>query len=150
MNRIEKAREFRNMVEANIKATQSLIRVDDLTPEELEDIINLYPTYESLIGKLVPKDTLLRYQGILYKTLAEITVSAEFNPIDTNYQYVKASASEVIPIWVLPTGYENAYDIGDKVIYEPNGKVYISKIEGNSQEPTKDEPHNRYWVEFIG
>ena len=37
-----------------------------------------------------------------------------------------------------------------QVIYEPNGKVYISKIEGNSEEPTKDEPHNRYWVEFIG
>ena len=36
-----------------------------------------------------------------------------------------------------------------QVIYEPNGKVYISKIEGNSEEPTKDEPHNRYWVEEV-
>lgn len=45
----------------------------------------------------------------------------------------------------MPTGYEITYDLGNKILY--NDKIYASKAESSSQEPTKDKPYNRYWVE---
>ena len=49
MNRLEKAREFRKLINANLNATRKLIRVDELDEEELLDMIDLYESYE--IGK---------------------------------------------------------------------------------------------------
>ena len=40
LNRIEKAREFRNRINANLQATRKLIRVDELSEEELIEMIN--------------------------------------------------------------------------------------------------------------
>ena len=37
MSRIEKAREFRKLINANLQATRKLIRVDDLSEDELLD-----------------------------------------------------------------------------------------------------------------
>ena len=149
LNRLEKAREFRKQLDATRFAIQKLVRIDDLSEEELDNIVMIYESFTELIGKTIPKGYLLRHDGVLYKSLKEHEVKKEFNPVVTNYLYVEASPKGVIPEWVMPTGYQNAYDIGDKVIYIPDGKIYISKIEGNSQEPTKDEPHNRYWEEFV-
>ena len=42
MNRLEKAREFRKRIDANLQATRKLIRVDELSEEELFDMIDLY------------------------------------------------------------------------------------------------------------
>ena len=49
MNRLEKAREFRKLINANLRATRKLIRVDELDENELLDMIDLYESYE--IGK---------------------------------------------------------------------------------------------------
>lgn len=49
MSRLEKAREFRRKINANLQATRKLIRVDELSEEELTEMIDLYPQYE--IGK---------------------------------------------------------------------------------------------------
>ena len=46
MNRLEKAREFRNRIDANLQATRKLIRVDELREEELIGMIDLYPQYK--------------------------------------------------------------------------------------------------------
>lgn len=139
--------ELRQQIDSITRAVQSLIRIDELTEEELEDIIKIYPEWQAEVE--YKKDELIRYEGVLYKSLVNHVSEAQFNPYITNYRYVVASApTEVIPFWKMPTGYENAYAIGDKVIYEPNGKVYESKIVGNTQVPTKDEPYNRYWKEI--
>lgn len=155
MNRLEKAREFRNRIrklgqgEEKIKsiqfAVQKLIRVDELEEGELEQIIGLYDKWEDRLGTEIKKDELTRYKGELYKALETHIADENFNPIETNYRYVLATPQQTIDYWVQPSGYENTYSKGDVVIYKPDGKTYISKIDGNSQEPTKDEPHNRYW-----
>lgn len=41
---------------------------------------------------------------------------------------------ETYPEWVQPTGAHDAYNTGDRVIY--NGKVYESTMDGNSWSPT--------------
>lgn len=126
-------------------AVQKLIRVDELEEGELEQIISLYDKWQDRINTEIKKDELIRYEGLLYKALETHIADENFDPIETNYRYVLATPSETIDYWVKPTGYENVYSTGDLVIYEPNGKTYISKIDGNDQEPTKDEPYNRYW-----
>ena len=42
MNRIEKAREFKRRIDVNLQATRKLIRVDELSEDELPDMIDLY------------------------------------------------------------------------------------------------------------
>lgn len=128
-------------------AIQKVIRVDDLTEEELEEIKNIYPKFEDLEGETIPKGQLLLFGGELYKSLSEHEVDKNYNPAETNYRYVLAAPEGVADFWKQPSGYEDVYNKGDLVIYKPNGKTYVSKIDGNSQEPTKDEPHNRYWEE---
>lgn len=46
MSRLERAREFRNRIDANITATRKLIRVDELSEDELIEMIDLYELYE--------------------------------------------------------------------------------------------------------
>lgn len=145
MGHKEIANELRKKIDAQNIAVKKLIRIDELTPEEIEGIIALYDKWEDRIGTIIKKDELVRYEGELYKSLAEHTADANFNPIITNYHYVLATPKETIDYWKAPTGYQNDYSKGDLVIYKPDGKTYVSKIDGNSQEPTKDEPHNRYW-----
>ena len=55
LNRIEKAREFRKRIDANLQATRKLIRVDELSEDELLDMIDLYEGYQvdKLCGSLL-------------------------------------------------------------------------------------------------
>ena len=144
MGRIEKAIAYRDRHEANLKAVQSLIRIDELTEEELEDIIKIYPKWKEEVE--YTKDQLIRHGCILHKVIQSHTSEAHFLPEITNYWYVEAySPAEVIPVWKKPSGAENTYPKGFRVIYEPDGEIYESLIAANNEEPTKDEPHNRYW-----
>ena len=142
MNRLEKAREFRNMVEANIKATQSLIRVDDLTPEELLDMIDLYESYQ--VDKLYKVDDIFKYEGKLYKIIQEHTSLENWIPSELPALYLSMMPENVIPEWIEPTGSHDAYNIGDKVIFE--GEVYECIIDGNTWSP-KDYPQGWKLIE---
>ena len=142
MNRLEKAREFRNMVEANIKATQRLIRVDDLTPEELLDMIDLYESYQ--VDKLYKVDDIFKYEGKLYKIIQEHTSLENWIPSELPALYLSMMPENVIPEWIEPTGSHDAYNIGDKVIFE--GEVYECIIDGNTWSP-KDYPQGWKLIE---
>lgn len=135
--------EVAEQMEAVSLVVRKLIRVDDLTGEELDEIKALYPVW-SPNSIRYKKDEVFRYGDDLYKAVYEVVSTKEHTP-DITSAYTKVSAGGVIDYWKAPTGYENVYKKGDKVIYKPDGKIYISKIDGNSQEPTKDEPYNRYW-----
>jgi hypothetical protein len=132
MNRLEKAREFRKRINANLQATRKLIRVDELSEEELLDMIDLYESYE--IGKSYQVDDIFKYEGKLYKVIQEHTSQGDWIPSELPALYLSMMPENVIPEWVQPTGSHDAYNIGDKVIYE--GKVYESLIDGNTWSPT--------------
>lgn len=59
MSRLERAREFRNRINANLQATRKLIRVDELDENELLDMIDLYESYQ--VGKLYKLDDVFKY-----------------------------------------------------------------------------------------
>ena len=144
MNRLEKARILRKQIDASLAATRKLVRVDDLSPEELDTMIEIYPKWEDLIGQRVEKDDYIRYQGKLYKVIQEHTSQEDWIPSELPALYLSMMPEGVIPEWVQPTGAHDAYNTGDKVIYE--GEVYESLINGNTWSPV-DYPQGWELVE---
>lgn len=131
MNRLEKAREFRRKIDANLQATRKLIRVDELSEEELTEMIDLYESYQ--VDKLYKVNDIFKYEGKLYKVIQEHTSQEDWIPSELPALYLNFMPENVIPEWVQPTGNHDAYNTGDKVIYE--GKVYESLIDNNTWSP---------------
>lgn len=136
MNRLEKAREFtrefRRKINANLQATRKLIRVDELDEEELLGMIDLYDNYQ--VGKSYKVDDIFKYEGKLYKVIQEHTSQENWIPSELPALYLNMMPENVIPEWVQPTGIHDAYNVGDKVIFE--GEVYESTIDNNTWSPT--------------
>ncbi|HZJ99511.1 MAG TPA: carbohydrate-binding protein [Tissierellaceae bacterium] len=131
MNRIEKAREFRKLIKANLQATRKLIRVDELDEEELLEMIDLYESYE--IGKSYQTDDIFKHENKLYKVIQEHTSQEDWIPSELPALYLSMMPENVIPEWKQPTGSHDSYSIGDKVIFE--GDVYESTIDNNTWNP---------------
>ncbi len=131
MNRLEKARNFRKQILANLQATRKLIRVDELDEEELLDMINLYDNYQ--VDKQYKVDDIFKYENKLYKVIQEHTSQENWMPSELPALYLNMMPENVIPEWVQPTGSHDAYSVGDKVIFE--GNVYESIIDGNTWNP---------------
>ena len=142
MSRLEKAREFRNRIDANLQATRKLIRVDELSEEELLDMIYLYEGYQ--VDKSYKVDDIFKYEGKIYKVIQEHTSQEDWIPTGLPALYLSMMPENVIPEWKQPTGSHDSYSIGDKVIYE--GKVYESLIDGNTWSPV-DYPQG--WEETV-
>ena len=143
MSRLEKARKFRTRINANLQATRKLIRVDDLSEEELFDMIDLYENYYTYHNYEVGE--IFQYEGKLYKVLQEHTSQDNWIPSELPALYLNIMPENVIPEWVQPTGGHDAYNVGDKVIYE--GKVYESLIDNNTWSPVD---YKEGWEEVIG
>ena len=135
LNRIEKAREFRKRIDANLQATRKLIRVDELSEDELLEMIDLYDNYQ--VDKQYKVDDIFKYEGKLYKVIQEHTSQEDWVPSELPALYLNLMPENVIPEWVQPSGSHDAYNKGDKVIYE--GQVYECIIDGNTWSP-KDYP----------
>ena len=133
MSRLEKAVEFRKLINANLNATRKLIRVDELDENELLDMIDLYESYQ--VGKLYKVGDIFKYEGKLYKVIQEHTSQDDWIPSELPALYLNMMPENIIPEWVQPTMAENAYNIGDKVIY--SGIVYESTINANTWSPTE-------------
>ena len=131
LNRIEKARELRNKIQANVHAIRKLIRVDELDENELLEMIDLYEGYQ--VDKLYKVDDIFNYEGKLYKVIQEHTSQEDWIPSELPALYLSMMPENVIPEWVQPTGSHDAYGVGDKVIFE--GRVYESLIDGNTWSP---------------
>ena len=131
LSRLKKAREFRKRIDANLNATRKLIRVDELSEDELLDMIDLYESYQ--VDKLYKVDDIFNYEGQLYKVIQEHTSQEDWVPSELPALYLSMMPENVIPEWVQPTGGHDAYNTGDKVIYE--GKVYESLIDNNTWSP---------------
>lgn len=76
-------------------------------------------------------------QGNLYRVVQDHTSQADW-PMDTTPALytplgVTAEEPDAIPEWRQPTGAHDAYNTGDRVLYQ--GKVYESTMDGNVWAP---------------
>ena len=130
---INKARIFRDKINANLVATRKLIRVDELTEDELNDMIHIYEPYKPNYPYI--KDDRFHYEGKLYEVIQAHTSLENWKPNELPALYKEVMPKQVIPNWVKPTGSHDAYKIGNKVIFE--GHVWVSKIDNNTWSPTE-------------
>jgi len=75
------------------------------------------------------------YNGETYVVLQAHTPQSDWTPDTVPALYKKVTTTnEPIPQWTQPTGAQDAYNIGDRVVY--NGVTYESTIDANVWSPT--------------
>lgn len=82
-------------------------------------------------------NTPVTYGGELYQPIQPHTAQADWTPDGVPALFrkvVKPAPGEIYPEWVQPSGGHDAYNIGDRVLF--NGAVYESKINANVWSPT--------------
>lgn len=117
---------------------RKLIRIDELTPEDVADLVALYDPWES--DQVVGIGDIRSRDGKLYKAIQAHTTQADWTPEATPALWTEIAppateeGTEIVPQWVQPTGSHDAYNVGDRVIYA--GIVYVSAIDGNTWNPS--------------
>lgn len=126
---IEEARKLRKFIE---KAALSLTDADAL------NAVLLYPEWKP--DTAYAAGDRIRYNGKLYKVIQAHTSQADWRPNELPALYSEVAPEGVIPVWVQPTGAQDAYMTGDKVHYPAeNDPIYESLIDNNVWSPT-DNP----------
>ena len=114
-----------------VYATRDLIREDKLTPEEVADLVGLYPDWE--VGVAYEIGDLVVYDGNLYEVVQAHTSQEDWLPSLTPALYKARTPDGIIPQWKQPEGDQDAYQKGDLVIH--NDQVWESEIDANVWEP---------------
>lgn len=107
------------------------VRIDEVSAEELEQIKSMFKVYE--VDSFYTIGEVINYEGQLYKIIQAHTSQQDWIPNTTPALYTKVAPPGVIAQWVQPTGAHDAYNTGDKVIFET--KTYESLIEANVWSP---------------
>lgn len=92
------------------------------------------------VGKTYQAGDTFKFNGVVYAVVQGHTSQADWSPESTPSLYKvlrqteEAGTDAVINEWVQPTGGQDVYNKGDKVLF--NGVVYQSTIDNNSWSPT--------------
>ena len=131
---------------ASVKAASALyVNATAITNSQLSDVRDLIEDF--VPGAEYEKGWIRRYQGAYYRMAQDIssTTSTTYQPgtgTESLYTLIDL-APDGIRIWHMPTDATNSFALGEKCHYtDADGAVYVSKREGNTSEPTKDE----WWV----
>lgn len=120
------------------KAVKSLVKIDELAPEDIADLVALYEPWEE--GESLAVGDIRSYDGKLWEVIQAHTTQGDWTPptVPALFKEVAPAQTEegeeIVPEWKQPTGGHDAYNIGDKVLFE--GKVYESVIDANTWSPT--------------
>lgn len=117
--------------------TAILNEVQSLDDETALENQSLYPMWADFIGKSVKVGE--KYQDVfnndiaLFRVVQEHTVQEGWNPESTPALWVRVGFDNEILEWVQPTGAHDAYNIGDKVLFD--GEIWESTVDGNVYAP---------------
>ncbi|WP_163321674.1 carbohydrate-binding protein [Draconibacterium mangrovi] len=122
---------------AQIKAllrllSEPLLQSDSITTEELEVLSGIYKQYRE--GVAYEAGEVFVYDSTLYKVVQPHTSQADWFPNQTPALYTPFTPPGQVAEWVQPTGAQDAYNLGDRVLF--NGSTYESLIDANTWSPT--------------
>lgn len=105
-----------------------------LTDTEALEAVELFPAWKTDTAYSV--GIRVRYNGQLYRCEQAHTSQADWTPDATPALWTAVAEPGEIPVWVQPTGAQDAYRLGDKVHY-PNadGPIYICTVDYNAYAP---------------
>lgn len=105
-----------------------------LTDEQAEAVTSMYPEWAA--GTDYSVGVRVQYGGKLYRCVQAHTSQEGWEPPVTPALWVRTAPEGEIPVWVQPTGAQDAYNKGDKVHYpDAEGPVYVSLIDANVYSP---------------
>ena len=112
-----------------------------LTEEQALEIATVYPVWEPgkayTVGNIISYGTNTTGDPQLYKVVQAHTSQADWPMDQVPALYVPlgttAEEPEAVPEWRQPTGGHDAYQTGDRVLYQ--GKLYESTMDGNVWAP---------------
>lgn len=120
-----KARQLRRLIE---KASASLPDEDAL------EAVELFPSWKTDTAYEV--GIRVRYEQQLYRCEQSHTSQSSWTPDITKALWTAVAEPGEIPVWVQPTGAQDAYRIGDKVHFPgADDPVYVSTIDFNTYAP---------------
>lgn len=106
-----------------------------LTDAQLLEVPLLFDGWEA--GTDYAAGDVVRHGGELYRVAQAHTSQAQWEPGATGtealYTHVTVDPETGVEEWRRPSGAHDAYDTGDRVLY--NGTVYESTIDGNTWSP---------------
>lgn len=133
--------ENETLKKASVFSTRNMIRNDEISIEEMEMLVDLYPMYQ--VGSVYQIGDIFQYESVLYVVIQAHTSQEDWLPSELPALYLAKVPVGVIPDFVQPTGSHDAYNIGDKVLYD--GVVYECLIDANVWSPS-DYPQG--WKEI--
>lgn len=126
-----------------VKAASAMyVNATALNNTQLTDVRELIEDF--VPGAEYEKGWIRRYEGAYYRMAQDIssTTSTTYQPgtgTESLYTLIEL-APDGIRVWRMPTDATNSFALGEKAHYpDADGAVYVSKREGNTSEPTKDE-----------
>lgn len=120
-----KAKQLRRMIE---------IASTFLTDSEALEAVELFPIWQTDTAYSV--GIRVRYDGQLYRCEQAHTSQADWTPDVTKALWTAVAEPGEIPVWVQPTGAQDAYRLGDKVHFPTaDDPVYVSTIDYNTYAP---------------
>lgn len=137
----EGIKRFRNKVDNTDKLTKQIVLINELTDEQLGNLINQYPLWE--VGKSYVIGERVRYNNKLYEVRLSHSSQEDWSPERASNLFLEVfpdeteGGAEIIADWIQPPS-DKPYMIGDKVRFE--GKIYESVIDKNVWSPTGHPP----------
>ena len=133
---VSQVRDEIKSVHNEVTNLSKVVFAKDLTDEERDNLLNQYPEYE--VGASYQASDVINYNGELYKVVQEHTSQDDWKPDSTLSLYTpylkgEIADKEIVHEWQQPSGAHDAYQTGDKVLFE--GKVYESIIDANTWSP---------------
>lgn len=114
-----------------------------LTDEQAETVPDVFPAW--VVDTAYSAGDRRRHGGILYKCVQPHTSQEGWEPPNAPALWTRIGEPGEVPVWVQPTGAQDAYNTGDRVRYpEASSPVYESLIDGNVWSPA-DYPDG--WTE---
>jgi hypothetical protein len=109
-----------------------------LTDSEKMEIADLYPEWQPehvkyTVGKIVKYGVNSHGDAQLYTVITEHTSQSNWTPDKTPSLFKPIGfTDEGVPIWTQPLGYDDAYDVGDKVEHPQGSGVIWICVQGNA------------------
>ena len=113
----------RAVLKAQQLALKPLIQAENLSSDEVLEVAPLFPAYE--VGKVYKVGDIFTYQRSLYEVIQAHTSQADWPPDATPSLYKDHIPKGGIEDWRQPLGAHDAYQIGDKVIYNEQTWVCV-------------------------
>ena len=105
-----------------------------LNDETALEAVELFPAWKEDTSYAV--DARIRYDDQLYKVVQAHTSQTDWTPDITPALYTPVAEPGTIPVWVQPSGAQDAYMSGDRVHYPTaEDPVYESLIDNNTWSP---------------